>query len=96
MKKHNDQILKDVLKDMVDTYKLKPKLNQLKVRQVWEEQMGPSITNYTTEIYLRKNKLYITISSAPLKQELSYAKEKIISFLNEALAEEYIKEVIIR
>ena len=96
MKKHNDQILKDVLKDMVDTYKLKPKLNQLKVRQVWEEQMGTSITNYTTEIYLRKNKLYITISSAPLKQELSYAKEKIISFLNEALAEEYIKEVIIR
>ena len=96
MKKHNDQILKDVLKEMVDTYRLKPKLNQLKVRQVWAEQMGPSITRYTTEIYLRKNKLYITISSAPLKQELSYAKEKIIKFLNEALGEAYIKEVIIK
>ena len=96
MKKHNDQTIKEVLKDMMDTYRLKPKLNQLKVRQVWQEQMGPSITNYTTEIYLRKNKLYLNISSAPLKQELVYGKEKIIKFLNEALGEEYIKEVIIR
>ena len=96
MKKHNDQTLKEVLKDMVDSYRLKPKLNQLKVRQVWSEQMGPSITKYTTDIYLRKNKLYLNISSAPLKQELAYGKEKIIKFLNEALGEEYIKEVIIR
>ena len=38
--------------------------------------MGKAIANYTKDIKLRKNKLYLTIESAPLKQELSFGKEK--------------------
>ena len=96
MKRHNDQIIKDVLKDMVDTFKLRSKLNQTKIKTLWSSMMGPGIAGYTKDIYIRGNKIFIQIESAPLRQELSMGKEKIKKIINEELGEEYIEEVIIR
>lgn len=96
MKKTNEQSLKDVLKNLVETYRLKSKLNQTRISTIWEKLMGKSISTYTKEIKVRKNKLYLTIESAPLRQELSFGKDKIRNMLNEELGEEYIHEVIIR
>ena len=96
MKKHNDQKIKDVLKALADQRQLKGKLRLTKIRSSWSELMGPTISGYTTDINLRKNTLYITLNSAPLKQELSMGKEKIKRLLNETLGEEFLEEVVIR
>ncbi|MCR9102233.1 MAG: DUF721 domain-containing protein [bacterium] len=93
---NNQTTLKEALKAMLEHYKLKGKLNQSRIRHQWEEMMGPSIANYTRDIKLYKGKLFIIIDSAPLRQELSYGKEKIKRLLNEQLGEEAIQEVIIR
>lgn len=96
MKKY-EQTLKDVLQEMIDgSGKMKVKLHQTKINTVWPQLMGTTIANYTKEIKLYNNKLFLTINSAPLKQELSYSKHKIINMLNEELGEEYIKEVVLR
>ncbi len=96
MKRHNDQHLKDVLKEMVDTYKLRSKLNQTRIKSMWVELMGTSINRYTTDIRIRAKKLYVTIQSSSLKQELSMGRDKIRTIINEELGEDYIEEVIIR
>lgn len=97
MKEASNQVsLKDALKEMLEVYRLKAKLNQTKINAVWIKLMGTSINKYTREIKLRRNKLYITIESASLRQELSYGKEKIIKIINDELGENYIEDVIIR
>jgi len=96
LKKYNDQKLSEVLKGMVDNKKWKGKLFQTKVKELWVLNMGTSINSYTTDIKLRGFKLFITISSAPLRQELSYSKDKIKNIINEGLGEEYVKDVVIR
>lgn len=93
---HNDKILKDVLREMLDQYKYKGKLYQANIRQFWRENMGTSINAYTKEIKLRGRKVYITIESAALRQELSYGREKLKNVFNRLLGEPYIEEVIIR
>ena len=95
MKKTNDQPIKDVLKAMVDHYRLKGKLNQSRIRQIWQKLMGKTINTYTSDIKIIKNTLYISILSASLKQELSYDKEKIKRIVNEELGEAYIEKVVI-
>jgi len=95
MNNHNEKTLKEALHAMIDQYRLKNKLNQTRIRSHWEALMGPSIARYTRDIKMGRKKLYIYIDSAPLKQELSMGKEKIRRMLNEALGEEYIKEVVI-
>ena len=96
MKNTNEQSLKQVLKDMVETYRLKARLNQTKIQKLWEKLMGKSIAGYTRDIKVRRNKLYLTIDSGPLKQELSFGKEKITKLLNDELGEDYIDDVIIQ
>jgi len=96
VKEKNDQPIKAILKGWIDNSKIKSKLKQVEIKQLWRQMMGPSISNYTTDILIRKNKMYITISSAPLKQELSYGKEKIKKMINDEIGEEFVKEVIIR
>jgi Dna[CI] antecedent, DciA len=96
MKKKNDTTFSEAMQDMLQEYKLKPQLNEAKVKQLWEQLMGKTINTYTSNIYVRKNVLYISILSAPLKHELSYAKDKIKSLLNDEIGEDFIKEVVIQ
>ncbi|MCB0518599.1 MAG: DUF721 domain-containing protein [Lewinellaceae bacterium] len=92
----NQHSLKEVLNEMVDSFHWKEKLNETKIRQVWRDKMGTTINHYTQELKFRKNKLFISINSASLKQEMSYEKEKIKAMMNAELGGEYVKEVIVR
>lgn len=96
MKETNQTSLKDVLKDMVETYRLKNRLHQTKIQQLWNSVMGNSISRHTSDLKVRKNKLYITIESAPLRQELAFGRDKIRRMMNQELGEEYLEEVVIR
>ncbi len=71
-------------------------MNEYRVQALWEKIMGKTISRYTESVRLIQHRLVITTSAAPLKQELSYSKEKIKSRLNEALGEALIDEVIVR
>ena len=96
LKKYNDQPISEVIKELIAKNNWKSKLYQNKVKEIWLLQMGPSIGGYTKEIKLRGKKLFISISSTPLRQELTYSKTKIIDLINNGLEEEYITDVIIR
>ena len=76
--------------------KWQEKLSETKIRKVWAEKMGTTINQYTKEVNLRKGKLFITITSASLKQELSYEREKIKEMMNAQLGSEAVVDVIVR
>ena len=96
MKKKNESTLSEALQEMIHEFRLGSQLNERRVQTLWHELMGKTISTYTTNVTVRKNVLYLTIVSAPLKHELSYAKDKIRDLLNKELGEEYIREVVIR
>lgn len=92
---NQEQDLKSLLKAMVEAFKLKPQLTQARIKSLWDSELGFAIARHTQSIRLKNNTLYVSINSSPLKQELSYGKEKIRNILNEALGEEAIKEVVL-
>ncbi len=96
MRQNNDETLKDALQRLSNDRQFKTKLRQAKINSLWPELMGQTIANYTTEIVVRREILYLTITSSSLKQELTYGKDKIMQLINEELGEEYLKDVIIR
>lgn len=96
-KRHNDHLkLSDVLKDFVETNKLQDGLDKVDVRNAWEQLMGNGVNNYTTNIMLKQDTLYVKLSSSVLREELSYGKDKIITMLNESLGKELIKKLILQ
>ncbi|MBK9337782.1 MAG: DUF721 domain-containing protein [Lewinellaceae bacterium] len=96
MKKKNEISLQEAMQSMLREYRLEPQLNETRVKMLWSKLMGKTISTYTSNISVRKNVLYLTILSAPLKHELSYAKDKIKDLINEEMGEEYVKDVVIR
>ncbi len=96
MKKKNDLSLQEAMQAMLREYRLEPQVNEARVKMLWAKLMGKTISTYTSNITVRKNVLYLTILSAPLKQELSYAKDKIKDLLNDEMGEEFVKDVVIR
>jgi hypothetical protein len=93
MRKSNDQSIHEIISEIFETYKLKGKLDELKLRNSWEALMGKAIANRTHALTLRDGTLFIKIVSAPLSQELHYGSEKIKQMLNKEFGEEIIKEI---
>jgi hypothetical protein len=96
-KRNNEhQKISDILKEFVDSNKLRTGLDKVNVREAWENLMGNGVNNYTTAIKLERDILYVQLSSSVLREELSYGKEKIIAMLNEVLGKEVIKKLDLR
>lgn len=96
-KRHNENLsLGDVLKEFVSTNKLQEGLDKVEIKDAWENLMGNGVNNYTTSVQLKRDTLYVQLSSSVLREELSYGKEKIITMLNEALGKELIKTLVLK
>ncbi len=85
--------ISDVLKSFIEANKLQNGLDKVNVRDAWKNVMGPGVNNYTTDVILKNSTLYVVLSSAVLREELLYGKEKIITILNEELRRDIIKEI---
>jgi len=95
MNRHNDKGIKDLVNGFIDHYKLRPKYYEYKIKSYWTEEMSPLANRYTTQIRIKDNKLFVHISSASVKHELTLGREKIKNNINEFLEEEYLEEVIL-
>lgn len=93
---HNDSPISDVLKAFIENNKLQSGMDKIDVEKAWKELMGNGVNTYTKEIILKGSTLYVTLSSAVLREELSYGKQKIITMLNDELRKEVLKELVLR
>jgi len=88
--------LSDVLKEFVSTNKLQEGLDRVEIKDAWKNLMGNGVNSYTTSVQLKRDTLYVELSSSVLREELSYGKEKIIAMLNEALGKKLIKSLVLK
>ena len=85
-KKENDIFkIKDLIPGMLKENKLQKGMDQILVKEAWEDLMGKGVMTYTESVILKKNTLIVKLSSAPLREELSYGKEKIVKMLDNYL-----------
>jgi hypothetical protein len=92
----NDSPIGDILNQIIKENKLESGLNQVSVADAWKNLMGNGVNTYTKNVALRNSTLYVELTSAVLREELSYGKDKIIKMINEELGREVIKDVVLR
>ena len=54
------------------------------------------ILDYTKEIYVKGEVLFIKVSNPILKQEILYSKQKVINLINEELEKDLIKKIVLK
>jgi len=95
MIRRNSVTIGEALDDMVREFRLKPKLNESRLKDNWRRIVGNTIANHTSNVSLKSGKLYLTVDAPSLKQELTYSKEKIRDLFNKEFGETVITDVII-
>jgi len=86
----------DVLKQFITQNKLEAGMDVVNFRDAWKNLMGNGVNNYTTEMQLKGSTLYVALSSAVLREELSYGKDKIIKMINEELRKDLVTNLVLR
>jgi hypothetical protein len=88
--------IEDVLKLIIRENRLEEGIDNIDARNAWINLLGPGIANYTLDVVLKREVLYVALSSPILREELSYGKQKIIRMINEDLGKEVIKDLVSR
>ena len=93
---NNESSIGDVLKEIIQSNKLQPGMDQVSVKEAWVSLMGNGVNSYTKNVTLKGSTLYVELKSSVLREELSHGKSKIIAMINEELRRDIVKDVILR
>ena len=93
---NNESSIGDVLKEIIQSNKLQPGMDQVSVKEAWVSLMGNGVNSYTKNVTLKGSILYVELTSSVLREELSHGKSKIIAMINEELRRDIVKDVILR
>jgi hypothetical protein len=86
--------LKEAFKELLDTYRINDKYNQASIVAFWEKLMGKTIAKRTDKIYFKGKTMFIEISSAPLKHELSLSKSKMIDLIKKEFGQGVVDDIV--
>ncbi|MBK7431946.1 MAG: DUF721 domain-containing protein [Bacteroidetes bacterium] len=95
-KRTNDRPIKAAIDEMLNQFHLKEKMNKVQLIQSWEKVMGPAVAHRTTELMIIDKKLFVSLSSASLRQELFQDRDKITQLLNTEAGAVVIDEIVFR
>lgn len=84
------------LKQFLNESRIKGDMQAMQIQEAWESIMGKTVARYTDKIRLIDDKLIITTSVGPLRNELIFQKEKIIKRINEIMGGEVVKDLLIQ
>lgn len=96
MKRHNEESLKDVINRLLKAYGLEEGYLNTVLINSWPVVMGKMIATKTTDLYINKGVLFVKLTSAPLKHELSQGKEKVVKLLNDHVGQHVISDVVFK
>lgn len=96
-KRQNEHMnLGDALKEFIKENQLQKGMDKVDAREAWITLMGNGVNNYTQNVELKGETLFVSLTSSVLREELSYGKSKIIKMLNEELGKELVKKLVLR
>lgn len=76
----------EVISMYIKAMKLSAGLNTHCIFKAWDQASGAS--SFTLKKYFRRGKLYITLSSSVIRNQLSFQKDALVEKMNEILKED--------
>lgn len=95
-RKSEETSLKNVLKEVMAHNRLDGGLEKVRVEKAWSTVLGPSIQKYTQSVNFNRGTLVVYLTSATMRQELSYGTQKIIDLINEEMGTKVVEKLVLR
>jgi len=86
--------ISDAFSDWVSDSGLEQKFIEANIKTNWEQIVGKTISNCTSQVNVNIPNLYLKINNAPLKEMLFHQKNDLLNTINTYLKKEIIKDII--
>lgn len=96
MKRNNTEQIGDVLRQFLRQQGLETPLNEYRLVDAWKDVLGPVIARYTTNLFIKNQVLYVSLSSSVIRQELMMGREMLVRNLNAQVGSQVIVNIVFR
>jgi predicted nucleic acid-binding Zn ribbon protein len=85
-----------LLEQFVKAHKLEKGLAEYRLIKSWKDLLGVTVAKKTKSLHIHKRKLFVTLQSSVVRNELEMIKSSLIPKLNEAAGMDVIDDVILK
>lgn len=94
MRRNDAEQIGEMIRKFFRQNALEAPLNEY--RLAWKDVVGPAITKYTSNLYIKNQILYVHITSSVLRQELMMGRDLLVKNLNKQVGAQVIVNIIFR
>lgn len=96
MKKTESEPVGGVILQYLREYGLETPLNEYRLIQAWDKVLGPSVSRYTKGLRIYNQVLFVTVSSAALRNELLMRRTELVARLNAQAGAQVITQIVLK
>lgn len=96
MKRKEIQKIDSLLDQFVKANKLEKGLAEYRLIKSWKDLLGISVAKKTKSLRIRNKKLFVTLHSSVVRNELGMIKDTLIPKLNEAAGMKVIDDIVLK
>jgi predicted nucleic acid-binding Zn ribbon protein len=96
MRRRNSEQVGEVIRKILRMEGLETPLNQYRLVDAWKDVVGQGIANYTQQIYVKNQTLFVHLTSPVLRQELMMTRQILVRRLNEKAGAQVITDIVFR
>ncbi len=85
-----------LLQQFVRANKLEKGLAEYRLVRSWKDLLGVTVAKKTKSLHIRNRKLFVTVYSSVVRNELEMIKGTLIGRLNEAAGMDVIDDIVLR
>ena len=93
MFKRDVKSIKELILKNLRTQGLEMPLQQKRLIDAWPVVMGDMIANYTSNLYIRNQTLWVHLTSPALRADLMMMRQQIVKKLNDAVGSQVIADI---
>ena len=84
----------DAFQDLLKAYRLEDTYQKKLLISSWPELVGKTIADRTSNVYIKDKKLFVKITSGPVKKELQLNKSKVIALIESQIGKGIVEDVV--
>jgi predicted nucleic acid-binding Zn ribbon protein len=84
----------DAFQDLLKAYRLEDTYQEKLLISSWPELVGKTIADRTSNVYIKDKKLFVKITSGPVKKELQLNKSKVIALIESQIGTGIVADVV--
>ena len=86
--------LEAAFNELLKAYRIEDTFKEKQLISVWGEIVGKTISDRTTSVFIKEKKLFVKLSSGPVKKELMLNRSKVLTLIEEKVGKGVVEDLV--